>query len=173
MKRGWLIAAIVLGVLLVLAVLLSSQRTSFARRAAREASRAARFVTNISQQVSPRPVVIVRIWDAPRSRAFRVELFESGLLVVSSGYKAERQLSRDATEHIVEMATLALGQFNARGCETVSNGSSADLYVMADGRWQGSVCRNWVDWPRGAETRQLLIEIRSQLPSDMTFPIDF
>jgi hypothetical protein len=113
------------------------------------------------------------MWGGPREVGFRLEVFESGRLVVSGRESVERTLPGDTAARLVEIGTMALGDFSSLGCNMVKDGMNADLYLMIDGEWSGSVCRNSLDWPRGAETRRLLDEISRQLPSGVKLPVEF
>ncbi len=138
------------------------------RRASREAWRTARAA---AQVVHPQPVVILRIWNERRGAAVRVELFESGRLVVDSPARIERQLPRESTVRMIDAAQAAFGDFNSEGCETAADGPSAGLDLMIDGRRLKTVCRNASGWPKGAATRALLADIRRHLPDAFQPPL--
>jgi hypothetical protein len=55
-------------------------------------------------------------------------------------------------------------RFSSDGCETERGGLNSELYLLRDGAWAGSICRNASDWPRGSETRRLFAEIESHFP---------
>lgn len=117
---------------------------------------------------------MLTIWG--REGAFRLEVFESGRLIVSARERVEATLSTDTAERLFELGTAALGDFSSRGCEPWHKGGmNAELYVLIDGGWIGSVCRNSLDWPQGAgaETRRLLDEINRRLPKGVTLPVEF
>ncbi len=165
-------AAALLVLLIVVAILALSFGTRPGRRAVRQASRAARLVRNATH-IYPSPVLMLRIWGG-REGAFRLEVFESGRLIVSGRERVEATLSTDTAERLFELGTAALGDFSSRGCEPSRKGRmNAELYVLTDGGWNGSICRNSLDWPQGAgaETRRLLDEINRHLPKGVTLPV--
>jgi hypothetical protein len=118
---------------------------------------------------------MLKIWGGPHEAVFRLEVFESGRLVVSGRENVERTLSADTAQRFFELGIAALGDFNSQGCEPWRKGSmNAALYVLIDGGWRGSVCRNSLDWPKeaGAETHRLLNEIRRYLPNGVKLPAE-
>jgi len=134
------------------------------RRARREASRAFRVVRNATG-IYPVPVLTIKLWRGARQGVLLVELYESGRLVVSRrGERVERQLARDDSVRIVETGMLALGDFSSLGCNTERAGLNAELYLLRDGAWVGSICRDAPNRPPGFETRRLFAEIESQIP---------
>ncbi len=166
---------VLITLLVVFAVVAVSLGTRSGRQAARQASRAARLVRNATR-IYPSPVLTLRIWDRPRDFAFRLELFESGRLVVSGRDSVEGTVSTETAERLFELGTVALGDFNSRGCEPWRKGDvNADLYVMIDDEWRGSLCRNSLDWPKeaGADTHRLLGEISRYLPKSVKLPVEF
>jgi len=171
--RSTLVVLITL--LVVFAVVAVSLGTRSGRQVARQASRAVRLLRNATH-IHPSPVLTLRIWDRPRDFAFRLELFESGRLVVSGREGVEETLPSDTAERLFHLGTVALGDFSIRGCESWRNGDmNADLYVMIDGEWNGSICRNSLDWPKGAgtETHRLLDQISRYLPKGLKLPVEF
>jgi hypothetical protein len=119
---------------------------------------------------------MLKIWGGPREVVFQLEVFESGRLVVSGRESVERTLSTDTAARLFELGTVALGDFNSHGCEPWRTGSmNAALYVLIDGAWAGSLCRNSLDWPKeaGAETHRLLDEISRYLPNGVKLPVEF
>ena len=166
---------VLITLLVVFAVLAVSLGTRPGRQAARQASRAVRLVRNATQ-IYPSPVLTLRIWDRSRDLVFRLELFESGRLVVSGREGVEETLPADIAERLFHLGNVALGDFSSSGCEPWRNGEmNADLYVLIDGEWNGSICRNSFDWPKGAgtETHQLLDQIRRHLPKNVKLPVEF
>jgi hypothetical protein len=134
------------------------------RRARREVSRAFRLAGNATG-VYPIPVLTIKMWRGTRQEVLLIEVYESGRLVVSRhGERIERQLTRDVSARIVESGSLALGDFNSSGCDTERGGVNAELYLLRDGAWTGSICRDAPDRPRGFETRRLFAEIGSHVP---------
>jgi hypothetical protein len=165
---------VLITLLVVFAVVAVSLGTRSGREAARQASRAVRLVRNATH-IYPSPVLTLRIWDRPRDFAFRLELFESGRLVVSGREGVEETLPSDTAERLFHLGTVALGDFSSRGCESWRNGDmNADLYVMIDGEWNGSICRNSLDWPQGAgtETHRLLDQVSRYLPKGVKLPVE-
>ncbi len=117
--------------------------------------------------VKGRPSLTLRIWGQPRQSAFRVELFESGDLIVHRGRRAAQQLPAEECRRITELAQKAIGDFNSDGCGTVVEGTSADIEFFLHGKPFRLLCRNSPDWPRGRNTINLLDEINSHLSKDM------
>jgi hypothetical protein len=119
---------------------------------------------------------MLNIWGGPREAVFQLEVFESGRLVVSGRENVEGTLSTDTAKRLFELGTVALGDFSSQGCEPWRKGSmNAALYVLIDGGWWGSSCRNSLDWPKeaGAETHRLLDEISRYLPHGVKLPVEF
>jgi hypothetical protein len=118
---------------------------------------------------------MLKIWRPPEA-VFQLELFESGRLVVSGREEVEGTLSADTAQRLFELGSAALGDFSSQGCEPWRKGSmNAALYVLIDGGWRGSLCRNSLDWPKGAgaETQRLLNEIGRYLPKGVKLPAEF
>lgn len=133
------------------------------RRARRESLRAVRLVRNATG-IYPLPVLTVRMWNGTPAEVLLVEVYESGRLVVSDrGQRIERQLTPDAAERIIEGGKGALGDFSQHGCGAKPGGLNSALYVLIDGAWAGSVCRDASDRPQGFETKRLLAEIESHV----------
>ena len=134
------------------------------RRARREALRAFRLSRNATG-ISPLPVVTVRLWKGSPPGLLLVEVYESGRLVVSGrGERINRQLTRDAAERMTETGTADLGDFSSSGCNTKPGGVNSALYVLIDGAWAGTICRDAsADWPAGSETKRLFSEIESHI----------
>lgn len=155
------VAALVLALAVILAFLCSMPS---GRRVRRETLRAFRLARNTTG-VYPLPVVTIKMWRGARPRVLLVEVYESGRLVVSRpDQRIDRQLTRDGSARIVERGKVALGDFSSDGCETERGGLNSELYLLRDGAWAGSICRNASDWPRGFETRRLFAEIESYVP---------
>lgn len=134
------------------------------RRARRETSRAFRLARNAAG-IYPIPVLTIKMWRGTRQGVLLIEVYESGRLVVSrQGERIERQVTRDVSARIVEMGKLALGDFSSRGCDTERGGVNAELYLLSDGAWMGSICRDAPDRPSGFETKRLFAEIGSHVP---------
>jgi hypothetical protein len=134
------------------------------RRARRETSRAFRLARNATR-VYPIPVLTIKMWRGTRQGVLLIEVYESGRLVVSRhGERIERQLTRDVSARIVETGKLAFGDFSSLGCDTERGGVNAELYLLRDGAWMGSICHDAPGWPRGFETKRLLAEIGSHVP---------
>ena len=166
---------VLIALLVVFAVIGVSLGTRSGRQAARQASRAVRLVRNATH-IYPSSVLKLRIWDRHREFVFQLELFESGRLVVSGREGVEETLPTDTAERLFHLGTVALGDFSSRGCEPWRNGEmNADLYVLIDGEWNGSICRNSLDWPKGAgtETHRLLDQISRHLPKAVKLPVEF
>ena len=160
---------------LVVAVLALSYGTRSGRQAVRQVSRVARLARNATQ-IYPSPVLMLKISGGPREAGFQLEVFESGRLVVSGRDNVEETLSAATAHRLFELGIAALGDFSSRGCEPWRKGNvNATLYVLIDGGWWGSSCRNSLDWPKqaGAETHRLLNEIRRYLPNGQKFPAEF
>ena len=133
------------------------------RRARRETLRALRLARNATG-IYPLPGLTVKMWDGTPQGLLLVEVYESGRLVVSGrGKRIERQLTPDAAEGIIESGKAALGDFSAHGCGAKPGGLNSALYVLIDGGWAGSVCRDAAGPPRGFETKRLLAEIESHV----------
>jgi hypothetical protein len=133
------------------------------RRARRETVRALRLARNTTG-IYPLPMLTVRMWNGTAQGLLLVEVYASGRLVVSDrGERIERQLTRDAAERIIAIGKDALGDFSSRSCGTKPGGLNSALYVLIDGTWAGSVCRDVSDWPHGVETKRLLAEIESHV----------
>ena len=175
MKATRSTAVVLVVLLVVVAVLALSFGTRSGRQAVRQVSRVGRLVRNATH-IYPSPVLMLKIWGGPRERAFQLELFESGRLIVSGRENVERTLSTDTAERLFQLGTVALGDFSSQGCEPWRKGGmNAALYVLIDGGWTGSICRNSLDWPKGAgaETHRLLNEIGPYLPNGVKLPPEF
>jgi hypothetical protein len=136
------------------------------RRVRRESLRAFRLGRN-AVGIAPLPVVTVRMWNAERPRALRIEVYESGRVVaLTDSERIERQLSPDAIADVVESARAALGDFNTGDCGTSPRdlGFSAELYLLIDGARVGSTCRDASKWPDTFGTRQLFSELEKHIP---------
>jgi hypothetical protein len=135
------------------------------RRARRETLRALRLGMNATG-IYRVPVLTIKMWRGTRQGVLLVELYESGRLVVVSrrGERIERQLTRDESVRIVETGMLALGDFSSLGCDTDRGGLNAELYLLRDGAWTGSICRDAPNRPPGLETTRLFAEIESHVP---------
>ena len=132
------------------------------RTVRREALRALRRAGNITG-LHPLPILRVKTWTGRRG-VLLIEVYESGRTVVSGrGDSIDAQLTPDAARAVIESGRLALGDFSGDGCGTMRGGVSAELYVLIDGAWVGSVCRDASEWPRGAETRRLLDQLGSHV----------
>jgi hypothetical protein len=138
--------------------------TPIGRQVARQAMRGARLAS-AATGVYPQPVVVLRFWGETRESAIRVEVYRSGRLVVTRRDRVEVSLDPEVAEQIIAAAELALGDFNAEGCNTSQGGINADLYLLVRGEWSGSVCHGAFDWPRGPKTRELLKDISGRLPA--------
>jgi hypothetical protein len=160
--RTTAVVALVAAVAVVLAFLYA---VPSGRRARRETLRAFRSVRNATG-IYPVPVLTIKMWRGTRSGVLLIELHESGRLVVVSrrGERIERQLTREDSATIVEAGMLALGDFGSVGCNTERDGLNAELYLLRDGTWMGSVCRGAPERPRGFETRRLFAEIETHVP---------
>jgi hypothetical protein len=155
------VVALVVAVAVLLAFLYA---VPSGRRARRETSRAFRLARNATG-VYPIPVLTIKMWRGTRQGVLLIEVYESGRLVVSRyGERSERQLTRDVSARIVESGSLALGDFSSPGCDTERGGVNAELYLLRDGAWMGSICRDAPDWPSGFETKRLFAEIGSHVP---------
>jgi hypothetical protein len=134
------------------------------RHVRRETLRAFRLARNATG-VYPLPLLTITMWRGTERAAVLVEVYESGRLVASrSGERSERQLTRDDSARIVETGMLALGDFSSVGCDTERGGLNAQLYLLRDGAWMGSICRDASNWPGGLETKRLFTEIESHVP---------
>ena len=156
------VVALVVAVAVVLAFLYA---VPSGRRARREALRALRLGRNATS-IYPVPVLTIKMWRGTGRGVLRIELYESGRLVVVSrrDERIERQLTRDDSVRIIETGTLALGDFSSLGCGTERGGLNAELYLLRDGAWTGSVCRDAPNRPPGFETKRLFAEIESHVP---------
>lgn len=133
------------------------------RKARRETLRAFRVARNATG-IYPLPVLTLKMWNGMPEGVLLVEVYESGRLVVSGrGKTIERQLTPDAVERIIQSGMAALGDFSSHGCGTRVGGRNSALYVLIDGAWAGSVCRDASDRPEGLETKRLLAEIDSHV----------
>lgn len=135
------------------------------RRARREALRVLRVGRNATG-LYPVPVLTIKMWRGTQQGPLRIELYESGRLLVVSrhGERVERQLTRDESAGIVEAGMLAFGDFSSLGCDTERGGLNAELYLLKDGAWMGSICRDAPTRPHGFETKRLFMEIESHIP---------
>ena len=156
------VVALVVAMAVVLAFLYAVPSGRHARREALRAFRLGRNATGIY----PLPVLTIKMWRGTRQGMLLVEVYESGRLVVVSrrGERIERQLTRDDSVRIVETGILALGDFSSLGCDTERGGLNSQLYVLRDGAWMGSICRDAPNRPPGSETRRLFAEIESHVP---------
>ena len=166
------ITPVLVVVITTVAILALLYGTSGGRRGRREALRTIRLAGNITG-IYPRPVLTVKIWRGTGDPVFRVEVYESGRLIISGRESTEVQLTRDAVERIVEIGKAALGDFGSGECSTVAGGVNAELYLMINGSWMGAICHDAPDWPRGPETAQLFAEIQSHLPAGRRLPGEF
>jgi hypothetical protein len=157
--------------LAVVAALALAYSTAVGRRVVRGAMRGARDVSNVGGD--SRPAMVLRIWGNTPEASIRVEVYTSGRLVASRPDRAVVSLDGEATEKILAAAQLALGDFNATGCDTSQGGTNADLSLLVRGRKHASLCRDARDWPQGPNTRRLLKEISARLPADMVLPVNF
>jgi len=166
--RDTTLGLVALGLVVVLAL---SYGTPVGRRLAHQALRGARVVYNVSGDALP--AVVLRFWgDAPAS-AIDVKVYESGRIVVSRPGRTDVVRDRAATGKIIAASQLALGDFNASGCDISPGGFNADLFTLVRGERRGSVCRHAVDWPQGRWTRQLLRDVAEHLPPDAMLPVKF
>jgi hypothetical protein len=166
--RDTTLSLVALGLVAVLAL---SYGTPAGRRLARQAQRGARVIYNVSGDALP--AVVLRFWgDAPAS-ALEVKVYESGRIVVSRPGRAHAVRDRAAAEKIIAASQLALGDFNASGCDSSPGGMNGDLFTLVRGERRGSVCRHALDWPRGRWTRQLLRDVAEHLPPDAMLPVKF
>lgn len=175
MKTTRSTAVVLVVLVVVVAVLALSFGTRSGRRAARQVSRIVRLARNATH-IYPSPVLMLKIWGGPREGVFQLEVFESGRLVVSGQEDVEETLSADTARRLFELGRAALGDFSSHGCEPWRKGNlNAALYVLIDGGWWGSSCRNSLDWPKqaGAETHRLLNEIDRNLPNGVKLPAEF
>ena len=172
MNRTRYTGALLVLLLALVVILALAYGTRSGRRAVRQVSRVVRLARSATR-IYPQPVLTLRMWSGAEGAAYRIQVFESGRFVVSGPESAERTLPNDTTVSLLELGRAALGDFNSEGCNTASGDRNADLYLLIDGEWRGSVCRRSLDWPRGAETRRLLDEISRQLPNDMKLPVEF
>jgi hypothetical protein len=132
------------------------------RQARRESLRVFRLARNAAG-IYAVPALKLRMWSAARG-ALLVELYQSGRVVVSGrGDRFERQLTPMVAGEIFERGRAALGDFSSDGCGTQRGGASSELYLLVDGRWVGSVCRDAAEWPRGSETKRLLEQLASEV----------
>jgi hypothetical protein len=153
---------VIVSVLAVVAMLGVLYGVPSGRQARREGLRVFRLARNATG-IYPVPTLRVRTWSAARS-ALVVELYESGRVVVSGrGDPFERHLTPMVAGEILEAARAALGDFSSDGCGTQRGGVSSELYLLIDGRWFGSVCRDAVKWPRGSETKRLLEQLATEV----------
>lgn len=160
---------VVVGMVIIVGL---SYGTRSGRRAVRQVSGAVRLVRNTTQ-IYPPPILLLRIRVRSDSAEARLEVkvFQSGRFVASGQESVDRTLSAETTEKLFELGKAALGDFSSDGCDVASGTRSADLYLLIDGAWIGSVCRRSSKWPQGAETRRLLDQISRQLP-DSTKRLD-
>jgi hypothetical protein len=156
------VVALVVAVTVVLAFLYA---VPLGRRARRETLRAFRLGRNATRMY-PVPVLTIKMWRGTRQGVLLIELYESGRLVLVSrrGERIERKLTRDDSVRIVETGMLALGDFNSLGCDTERGSLNAELYLLRDGAWMGSICRDAPNRPPGFETKRLFAEIESHVP---------
>ena len=128
------------------------------REIRRESLRVLRLAGNVTG-IHAVPALKMTTWSAARG-ALVVEVYESGRVVVSGrGDSFERSLPPIVIGEILERGRAALGDFNSDGCGTERGGVSSELYLLLDGRWFGSVCRDASEWPRGSETERLLEQL--------------
>jgi hypothetical protein len=144
--------------------------TPLGRRAERAGTHLAGVVRTATDRVYPRPVILLRIWRRNDEPAFRAEVYRSGSLVVYWRGKFERRLPPSTVDRLLVLTAAAWGDFSAYGCDQAADGINADLYLLVSGHWAGTSCRRSSDWPAGADTRQLLEEMRSLLPGEITIP---
>jgi hypothetical protein len=163
MKTARSTTAVLLVILSVVALLAFLYATPFGRRSRRQALRGFRLAGNATG-VFLQPALTVRMWGGTGERVLRIEVYDSGRVIVSGRQRTELQLAPDVAEGIVEIGRAALGDFNSSGCNTGTGGPNAELYLMIDGAWAGSVCRDSSEWPRGFETKRLFREIERHLP---------
>lgn len=155
--------ALVVFVLAAVAALAFLYGAPSGRRVRRESLRAFRLVRNATG-IYPQPALTVTMWRGTPPAVLLVEVYESGRLVVSDrGKRRERQLSPDAAERLIEIGKAALGDFSRHACGTKPGGLNSALYVLIDGAWAGSVCRDASDRPDGFETKRLFAEIESHV----------
>jgi hypothetical protein len=155
------VVALAFAVTVVLAFLYAVPSGRHARRETLRAFRLARNATGLY----PLPVLTIKMWRGTGQAAVLIEVYESGRLVVSRhGERIERQLTRDVLARIVETGKLALGDFSSLGCDTERGGVNAQLYLLSDGAWMGSICRDASAWPRGFDTKRLFTEIGRHVP---------
>ena len=164
MKIGRSTTAVVILVLAMTIILAFLYAVPSGRRARRQALRDLRSARN-AIGVYPLPLLTVKMWRDTRPGVLLIEVYESGRLVVSHrGERLERQLTRDVSARIVESGKVALGDFSSRGCDTEPGGLNSELYLLTDGAWVGSICRDASNWPRGFETKRLFAEIEGHIP---------
>ena len=167
-KKTHYLAVLVIALLWLAAGLLIW--TPLGRWAERAGTRLSGKVLRITDRVYPRPLVLLRVWRPADEPAFRAEVYPSGLLVVYWNGKHEKQLPNGVVDRLFVLAQVARGDFGAHGCGDAPDGINADLYVLMDGHWSGTSCRQSSSWPTGAETRRLLAELRTQLPEGIPIP---
>jgi hypothetical protein len=132
------------------------------RQARRESLRVFRLARNATG-IYAVPALKMRLSSAARG-ALVVDVYESGRVVVSGrGDPFVRHLAPMLVGEILESAEAALGDFSSEGCGAERGGGSSELYLLLDGRWFGSVCRDAVEWPRGPETKRLLEQLAREI----------
>jgi hypothetical protein len=146
--------------------------TSAGRRGRRQALRVVRLAANLTQ-IYPLPVLTIKMWRGTGRPVLDVAVYESGRLIISGRESTQVQLSRDAVERIVEMGQAARGDFGSDECGTVAGGANAELYLLINGAWVGSICHDAPEWPGGTRTQQLLAEIQNHVPGGRKLRSEF
>jgi len=167
-KRDTTLSLVAVGLVTALAL---AYGTPVGRRLARQAQRGARVVYNVSGDALP--AVVLRLWSDAPATDLEVKVYESGRIVLSRPGRSHVVRDRAAAKQIIATSHLALGDFNATGCDSRPGGINADLYTLVHGERRGAVCRNALDWPQGRWTRQLLRDVAQHLPPDETWPVKF
>ena len=162
MNRTRFVALAVIIVLVGVIILGFLYAVPYGRGVRRESLRVFRLALNATG-VYARPAISMKLWSPTRG-VLLVDVYESGRVMVSGrGDAFERTLSPMISGEIFETARAALGDFSSDGCGTERGGVTAELYLLLDGRWVGSVCRDASDWPRGHETKRLLDQLANQV----------
>ena len=137
------------------------------------------FITCISATVAlaADPVLTLSTWGKPGDTRFVVELFTDGRLRVERDappFTSEGQLTKKTVERWVSRTRIrkllrlaAEAKDFAAGCGEVSDGTSASMVLVEEGKTTRRNCRNADVWPNGRKARALLNAINAIVPGEM------
>jgi hypothetical protein len=130
----------------------------------------------VSDGTNAQDTLLLATWGRPSSPRFLIEVRGSGTLLVTkesspitkSGLTkktVEKKIGPEAAGRILKLAKEA-NDF-ADGCKTVTDGTSADLLLLIEGKVTHRRCDMAKVWPKGQKTSLLVREINRSLSKEM------